>query len=464
MACALDFSTLTPQQFTTIQSILSFKPKVQKSKYHRVNVEPIELYHIEQIRSTTNGAYQRIIHIPYLFASSLLQIIPNDSIPFPKAGIKFTGQLRPNQINEEAEAWQQLQRYGTSTLGLYPGFGKTIIGTALGVRSGLVICTLVTQVILTGQWAKTAETFSDAKVWIVGEQDMPDEFNFIICMDTRWHLVPRKVRDSVGFLIIDEAHMFCTPTRVGCLLAFHPKYVLAESASLLRDDDMHEMIYSICGSHGVMREIGKPFTIMKVITNVTPARKKNRMGGVDWASLVTETLYNERRNKIIVDLVCANLDRKILILTSHVDHVDLIDRMLKQKKIHCDTLCGNKKSYDDATVLTGTKSKIGTGFDQATFCPVYDNRPFDLLILVCSIKKYQQLLQNVGRCFRAAKPVVMHLVDNDSIYTSHWYKARKWYLAHGGSIVEYNIPNEEEKCSNDMASQWLAQKIMENRK
>ena len=33
-------------------------------------------------------------------------------------------------------------------------------------------------------------------------------------------------------LIIDEAHLFCTPTRVAVLLAFHPKYVIIESASL----------------------------------------------------------------------------------------------------------------------------------------------------------------------------------------------------------------------------------------
>ena len=122
------------------------------------------------------------------------------------------------------------------------------------------------------------------------------------------------MRDAVGFLIIDEAHAFCTPTHVGCLLAFHPKYILAETATLERDDKMELMIYAICGSHGVFRELDKPFSVVKVITNTKPVRKQNRVGGVDWHSLVQSTLFDERRNQIILDLVTTNHDKTILII------------------------------------------------------------------------------------------------------------------------------------------------------
>jgi hypothetical protein len=131
-------------------------------------------------------------------------------------------------------------------------------------------------------------------------------------------------------------------------------------------------------------------------------------------------------------------------LTSLVDHVMLIYEKLVANKIPCDYLCSTKKTYQDAAVLIGSLSKIGTGMDQATSCPTYDGRPFDLLILVCSIKKYSMLVQNIGRCFRSKHaPSVFHLVDSDDIYKSHWYKCRKWYLTHGGTITEHDIPNLE---------------------
>ncbi len=460
MSYAIEASQLTNIQISSIKSMLCLVPEKASTKYDAYDgkvQQNIIFYVLDR-----NNFY----HIPFLFSSSLLQVIPNINNIYPPKPFSFTGKLRPNQVDIESEAWGQLQKWGTSTLGLYPGFGKTILGAKLSAREALLTCVLVHREILTTQWRKTYEDNTDAVTWIVGEKlpresTLPHTCSVIICMDTRWHLIPPNMRDKIGFLIIDEAHAFCTPTHVNCLLSFHPKYVLAESASLLRDDGMHSMIHSICGTHGVFREIGKDFLVMKIVTNVTPVRKRNRMGGVDWNALVRNVLNDERRNRIITDLVSANLNRKILILTSQVEHAHHLNNLLLNNRIPCDVLCSTKKSYKDATVLVGTVSKIGTGFDQANFCPVYDGRPFDLLILVCSIKKYPMLVQNVGRCFRADQPTVMHLVDNDNIFIGHWYKARKWYLMHGGSISEYNIPNPD--APNATGSEAAVNKWIQNR-
>lgn len=150
-----------------------------------------------------------------------------------------------------------------------------------------------------------------------------------------------------------------------------------------------------------------------------------------------------RRNQIILGLVTANTNREILILTSLRDHATLLYNALQKIGIPSDYLCGIKRGYTDSVVLVGTISKIGTGFDPATSCPTYAGHPFDLLILACSIKKYSMLIQNIGRVFRADFPTVMHLVDNDDIYKSHWYKSRKWYIARGGTITDHNIENKE---------------------
>lgn len=275
------------------------------------------------------------------------------------------------------------------------------------------------------------------------EKNPPELCDVIICMDTRYNQIPGEMRDSCGFLIIDEAHSFCTPTHVQCLLSFHPKYIVMETGSLERDDGLHSMIYAMAGNHGIHIESNKPFNVMKIVTNTKPLRVMNRFGGIDYTKLIRDTLMDERRNDIIINIVLENLNFKILILTSLKDHTLLLHDILEKKNVSCDYLCGTKKGYIDSNVLLGTVSKIGTGFDPATSCPTYAGKPFDLLLLVCSIKKYSMLIQNVGRVFRAEFPTVIHFVDDDTIYHNHWTKAKKWYLARGGSISEHNMINEQ---------------------
>lgn len=434
MAYAIKRSTISQENVEKIRSMLCLKPDTPNSKYNRnYTPDPILFYNIEG----------DTLHLPFLFAASLLHINPNLDISYPVTQLTFTGTLRPNQVPVETEAWGQLETYGTSTLGLYPGFGKTILGASLASRSKLMTCVLVHREILTGQWKKTFEDNTNGHVWIVGERNPPAICDVIICMDTRWSHIPKEMRDAIGFLIIDEAHAFCTPTHVSCLLAFHPKYILAETGSLHRDDGLHSMIYAICGDHGVHRESNKPFNVMKIMTNTKPIRRKNRMGGIDYAHLVETTLCDQRRNRIIFDIVARNTQFKILILTSLKAHATFLHTGIEQMGIPSDFLCGTKRGYTDSVVLVGTTSKIGTGFDPATSCPTYAGRPFDLLLLVCSMKKTSVLVQNVGRIFRCEFPTVMYFVDNDDIFKNHWYKARKWFLAHGGIITDHHIENTE---------------------
>lgn len=450
MACSIERKLIDDEKALQIRSFLCLTPKVIKTKYNKNNLpDPVIFYQY----------IDEIIHLPMAFAKKLLNI-NNDNNNFAKTGLQFTGKLRDYQIEVEEEAWQQLSTHRSTTLGLYPGFGKTILGAKLASRTQLLTVILVTNTILLGQWKKTFVDNTNAKVWIVGENNPPEKCNVIICMDTRYEQIPIETRNMVGVLIIDEAHLFCTPTRVGALLGFHPKYIIIESASLEREDEMESMIYAIAGTHNILRLSDKAFTVYKVITNIKPERKKNKIGGIDYLKLQNATLFDERRIDILINMVKVNLNFKILILTSLVDHALLVHNKLDTLKISCDFLCGNKKGYSDSNVLIGTMSKIGTGFDPATSCPNYKGSPFDLLFLVSSIKKESMLVQNVGRCFRADFPTVMHFVDDDDIYKNHWYRAKKWYEKRNGKIIEYKCP-EQPKIKELTDEEWTKGKIEE---
>lgn len=439
-----------------IRTMLSLYPANSYNKYNRYYKPQPIIFYIEE---------NNIMYLPYLFAASLFQIIPNLNIQHIITNLNFTGTLRDYQIPVEEEAWTHLEKLGTTTLGLRPGFGKTIVSAKLASRIKLLTVVLVNRTILLNQWKYTFETYTNARVWVIDNSSkIPTYYDVIICMDTRWHLIPIEIRNLCGILIIDESHLFFTAGHVKCLLAFPVKYIIMNSATLLRDDELHSMGYALCGEHGVFREINQPFTVMKLNTNTKPVRSFNRQGGVDWTALVAATLMDERRNRIIFEVVRRNLQYKILILTALRDHATLLHDGIDKMGITCDYLCGNKKGYIDSNVLVGTCSKIGTGFDPATSCPTYAGRPFDLLILACSMKKYNMMVQNIGRVFRAEMPYVIHLVDDDDIYRNHWLKARRWYVTHGGTVTEYNIENSDQPHQQSLETKqnlWLQQKVQD---
>ena len=431
MAYAIKISEYPNNVAKQINSLLCLQPKQAGNKFAARGKKEAPVFFLR--------VDENFVHLPYLFASSFFQVIPNVDFDFPRTEMEFTGELRQNQISTEKEAWGMLCNYGTSTLGLYPGFGKTILGAKLCSRTKLITAVLVHREILTSQWKKTFEEFTTAKVWIVGSEK-PEGYSVIICMDARWKSVSEKERDSVGFLIIDEAHSFCTRSRVDCLLAFHPKYILAETATLERDDGMESMIYAICGKHGVFRQTNKPFCVTKVVTEIKPERKTDRMGNLEYGRMVKSVLENDDRNNGILKIVENHPENSILILTWLVDHTKLLHKELKSKNESCDYLCGAKKSYKDCRVLVGTMSKIGTGFDQATACADYAGGEFDILILACSMRKISMITQNVGR-IRSQTPIIFCFVDDDPIFENHWRILKSWFLNRGGNIEEKSMKN-----------------------
>jgi superfamily II DNA or RNA helicase len=454
MAVRVPRSALTEEQSMMIRSHLCLQPvdanPYMASKFNLPAKPPILFY-------LANEDY---VELPYTFAAALLQRPVNQDLDHPKATFQFTGELFDHQKEVSQEALQHLQTKGTTTLGVYPGFGKTVLGAKLAAEMGLYVVVLYHREILGTQWDKTFEDFTNATRWIVGTP-MPEIFPHItFCMDSRFHLLPDAYRDRIGTVIVDEAHAFCTPSRVECLLAWHPKYVIAETATLSRDDGMHLMVQTICGNHGIFRSSTKAFQVMQIETSIEPEIRTTSRG-TDWSSLVKSLCYNETRNRMILSLVQNNPEHKILILCSEVQHVNLLCEALRQMGESVDSMFGTKKSYSDSRVLIGTQSKIGTGFDEKNACPNYNGIRINMLILATSIKKASLLEQTVGRVFRAELPVIIDLVDFNPILKRHWNERKKWYISRNGTIQNIRmVPKVEEKDSiSEATTKFLQNKI-----
>lgn len=341
-----------------------------------------------------------------------------------------------------------MKEKGTVTLGLYPGFGKTIVSAYLGSQQDGIIIVLYTQTSLQVQWRETFSKNTNAKTWTVDEEEMPSGFNVILCMSTRIHKIPSSILLMVKCLIIDEAHLFCTPGSIGALLSTQPLYIIICSATLnVREDGMQSMMYAMCGKHGVFKVSTKPFTVYKLLTGIKVDPKKNTKG-TDWNDLKSLLVTNPLRNEFIIDLVNRNPTFKIIVLTLSKPHAFYLSEEMNRRGINADVLAGTKKMYNDSRVLVGTMSKIGTGFDESTFCKDFKGRKSDMMILCGSTKNQGNLEQFTGRVFRADFPTIIDLVDDHQICKNHWRERRKWYYERGGKIEVYEMmPDPNTGCN-----------------
>ena len=437
MAVRVKRSDLNTEQVETIRKLLCLQPITPPvfggNRYNTAPSKPPILFYLFDDNAT--NPHDSTVTLPFTFSWVLLGKVPNIGLPYPMVSFAFKGDLFDHQKPVEEEAYSQLKEKGATTVGLYPGFGKTVVGAKLSSRLALYTLVLYHRDFLGPQWEKTYQDFTNATTWIAGAQPPPRQMPAVtFCMDTRIHLLPPEYRSRIGCLIIDEAHAFCTPSRVECLLGFTPKYVIAETATLERDDGMHAMIQAICGTHGIFRTSTKQFDVIKLETGYEPPTQQTAQGRLDWAALVRTLAFEPYRNALILDLIVKNPTRKIVILTGLIDHVNYLVKAIADMGIKVDSMAGNKKTYSDSRVLVGTIQKIGTGFDEKTACPDFNGVRIDMLILVTSVKKLSTLEQSVGRVFRAEFPVVIDFVDNNSTLKSHWYQRQKWYKSRCGNV------------------------------
>lgn len=399
--------------------------------------EPICFY-----AALPNGDYI----LPYTLTRLLLDRNLNFELTFPKVDLTFKGTLREEQVGFCKIMLEQLLTVGTTTMGVYPSAGKTIMGAYLGSEMGLTICVMITLKPLIKQWRQTFETFTnvsvqDGSLWLVGEKldkDKRSESNefipkdldrikVLICMDERLGKIPVSLASRIGTVIFDEAHQFCVPSRIGCWMFFQPRYIIIETATVERPDDgMERVIYASAGVWGVSKKSDKVYPVYKVETQIKGIREPGKKGP-NYTKLVQSILYDDRTNQIILAIIKNFPTKKILILTKETKHIDVLFDLINSENLAVSKFYGDMTTYKNNLILIGTPGKLGTGFDEATFSEDFDGHRLEVLILTSTIRKFNTLEQNIGRVLRSEGPIVFTLVHNDGIFKKHWELMTWWF-------------------------------------
>ena len=435
MSVVLDLSTFPEDLQKRIDKMLTFTPNTQQ-KFNKqfsfeASQEPVKCYY------TVN----KKVHLPYRFACTLLNKFFNME-KFPPISkdksLEFKGKLLVRQEEPYAEAIEHLKHYNTTTIALYPGFGKTFLGCMLTHRLNRITCVLVHRENVGKQWIKSYKSYipdlKDEDLWYVNDKVKPNA-KIIVCMAGRTDKIPPEMRKSVGTLIVDEAHCFCSASRIKPLLSFSPRFTIVETATPIKDNGMHKIIQAIAGTHYIQKISNKPYKCYIIQTNINFVTESRN----PFTDLVSQQCESEQRNKIIQNIVKDNPNKKIMIASPRTKHCDDICACVEELGITPAKLYGTIKNYKTAPVLVGTTSKMGVGFDEANFCDDYDGKPSDLLIITQTFKSWPMFEQVRGRGMRADAPTVVYLNDKHSITRRHMSIMRKWVRETNGEIKELKI-------------------------
>lgn len=445
MSVIFNLSDLGKDDSEKIVKKLTFVPQVNKF--------------LKTSKFSSSGEHVRMFYtkdgktrLPYRFACCYFNKIFNLDIEFPKIFTdkkdKFSGRLLDRQKEPFKEAVKYLKKYNTVTIALYPGFGKTFMGSMLSWYLNLHTCVLVHRENVGKQWVKTFQKYfslDDNEIWYVDDKVKKDA-KIIICMDGRTDKIPQEMKDKIGCLIIDEAHCFCAPSKVKPLLSFSPKYTIAETATPEKDNGMHKVIQSICGVHYIQKVSTKPYHFFIIQTNLEYDLdgSKNIYG-----ELVTNQCGNERRNEIILDVLKNNQSYKTIIAGSRKEHCKFLKNSLEDLGLEASELYGTIKNYKTKNILIGTGSKMGVGFDEENFCDDYDGRPSDLLLMLNTYASWAPFEQVRGRGMRTDTPNVVIFNDKHPITRKHMTQIRKWVRETNGKIIELNADKMESFNLND---------------
>lgn len=447
MAYVCDITDVNPEMYDIIMKSLTLKPvspeEQQRKKWGFKGVTKIGSS--QTVESIVMFQFDgRKLRLPYRFACAIFNKICNTDLHHLKIindyNPPFVGNLRENQIEPSTTSLHYLLNTGTTTVGLPPGFGKTVIGSWLTYMLGYMFVVIVPREPLIRQWMKT---FSDcipgiiSNIWMPGINDPPISGipAGIITLDTRVKNIPDEYKKYVGTLIVDEAHMLCTRSRVEALLSFTPRYTIIETATLEREDEMHSMIHVIAGEHGVFKTSIKPYKVISINTQIMH-KEVFTSRGCNYTSLCKSISEDVATNMIVVDIIKTNPHRKYIILTRLAEHTAELSKLLIMYGITSDTMMRTKKSYSDTMALVGTMPKIGVGLDEENSCADFKGIKSNVIILFHSVKQEKAFEQFRGRVMRVDEPIVIWLNPKNKTCRSHLSGLKPWIRETNGTLVE----------------------------
>ena len=376
--------------------------------------------------------YNNRAYLPkYLIEQNHSDLIP-EKVYHPLSVTETDFKLRDYQTEVEGQVDDIIQSFHSIILSLHCGWGKSYFAILYALKLGFQTVITVYRVSHLQQWKDSIRSVNKKlHVQILESQTeiKPGMDFYLILGENLAHRAPDAF-SKAGTFIVDECHMFCTPSMSKSFLRVQPKYCLALSATPFRTDRLDRMLQVHFGYSMIRKKLYRYFNVYKYSSKIKPETRETERGALDWSYVINSQAMHPGRNQTIVKMCQFFRNRTIMILTKRVElHGKILLDLLQQEGESVDLFAGTKHTYDrDARILIATYSKAGVGFD---------NPKLDMLIVAGDVEEMFE--QYLGRVFRRMDtvPIIIDMVDNFHVFEKHFQTRMLTYIQSGGEIKNF---------------------------
>src|SRR5210317_869214 len=369
-----------------------------------------------------------------------------DKRPAPiKTRIKFTGKLRDATHQNEAHA--AAIRAGHGVLSLPCGYGKTTVSLAIACTLGYRTMIIVHKQFLADQWRERIKQFCPgATIGVVQQNKKEVDCDFVIAMLQSLSLKEYSFSDfdSIGTVIVDEAHHICAKVFSQSLFKMCPRHIFGLSATPVRKDGLSKVLHWFMGPifFAVERENQEQVEVFPIqyecpmFKNPPPC---TRNGQLSLVNMITELVEHRGRNRMLVNLVkkASSGTRQLLVLSDRRQHCEFLHQCFPKSS---GLYMGGMKEAD---LEASSKKKIIF----ATFSQAHEGLDIPTLDTVILATPKSDIQQSIGRVMRETpgknnNPHIYDIVDHWSILFA-MYKKRLRVYKQGGFKIDAVEDKEE---------------------
>lgn len=342
--------------------------------------------------------------------------------------VTFAGHLR----TEQAEAAKELLKHNDGVLAATTAFGKTVIGAYVIAERRVNTLILVHTQALLSQWKKSLETFlafeQPKAEEAHGQRGRKRECGIVGMLgggkDTLGGIVDVAIMQSLvkegevkelvrnyGMVIVDECHHVSAFNFEKILKYATARFVYGLSATPLRQDGHHPLIFMQCGAiryrvNARQQADQRPFDHF-IVPRFTRFKKVQMLVDYPFAQLASDLAGDELRNRLIADDVIKAIEegRNPIVLTERTAHVNRLCAMVDSQGAEVISLVGGMSakakrqaierlsSLPEKTrfLIVATGKYVGEGFDFPRL---------DTLFLAMPIAWKGKVAQYAGRLHR----------------------------------------------------------------
>lgn len=353
-------------------------------------------------------------------------------------GIVFTGCLRDATRQNEAFAagTKAFEDTGGGVLSLFCGGGKTTVALALSAQLKVRTMIVVHKEFLANQWVDKIKEFCPTATIGRVQGDMFDvEKDFVIAMIQTMCMreFDKKAFDSIGLLVVDEAHHIGAPAFSQFMFKICPKFTLGLTATPERKDGLTRLLYWFLGPEFFKVErVNQGTTKVQTLNYMDEAFKEappvTRFGQLNMAGMINIVTELEARNDLIVETAeqALTTGRRVLILSDRREHCFYLqNRLGSNAKLYV----GGMKEKD---LEESAKSPIVV----ATFQLAHEGLDIPALDTVILATPKSDIKQSIGRIMRETKgkvndPLIYDIADSWSVFFAMYRKRLKVYREGG---------------------------------